>query len=206
MARRTVWQEADRNLEDARDNILAVIEQATEDELKEGLNWYAEARAWIADVADSTGLPLFTVTQVFAALSPGNKIDRNLQDTEALCHAITRSDAQARFKATRVGTYNANKVKAWRILHGEDALRGPKTEAFARNLAGDLEAVTVDRHAFNVAAAGRWIVSEGGPTITPRRYNQVADGYRQVADELGITPAQTQAIAWVVWRRLLEVN
>ncbi len=199
------WTEADAGLKSAYDNVKAVVAQATDEELTEGLNWYDATREQLACLADDTGLPLFTVAQVFAALSPSNRVDRNLQDTEALCHAITRPDARRRFESITVATYGANKLKAWRILHGEDALTGPKCSAFARNLAGDLNPVTVDRHAFNVAAGGRWIVSEGGPRITPRRYEEAAEGYRQVASELDIAPAQAQAIAWVVWRRLQEV-
>lgn len=200
---RNRWAEADASLASARENILGTIEQATHDEWSAGLTWYADSQAWISDLADETDLSPQVVAGVVAALSPNNRWERNLEDARNVCLAVTADDAKDAFDAVSVATFNANKAKAWEILQGKGENSGPKTRAFARNLSGDLSAVTVDRHAFNVAAAGEWIVDKGGPKITPKRYEIVAQGYTDVAQLFGIEPAQAQAIAWITWKRLV---
>jgi hypothetical protein len=68
--------------------------------------------------------------------------------------------------------------------------------AFARNIAGDLDAVTIDMWAFAAACgdlADKYLARAGS-------YETVANAYRIAAKRFGIKPAQMQAIVWVAIR------
>lgn len=69
----------------------------------------------------------------------------------------------------------------------------PKTYNFARNIAGDMGAVTVDVWMCRAAEIGR-----DEPTI--RQYRAIADAVRTLAAEYNMTPAAMQALIWIVER------
>jgi hypothetical protein len=76
---------------------------------------------------------------------------------------------------------------------GFDALKGQKTNAFARAIAGDSDAVVIDVWMMRAAAM---------PTDSPNKsqYNECANAVRVIADEFGITARTTQALIWIVKR------
>ena len=55
------------------ENILAVYDMATPEEIREGVVWYATALAECKRISIDNGVPLNTVVGVTAALSPNNK-------------------------------------------------------------------------------------------------------------------------------------
>ena len=71
---------------------------------------------------------------------------------------------------------------------------GPKTRAFARNISGDREAVTVDVWACRVAGIDETKLSRVGV------YEAVAQAYRDAASVKGVDPATMQATTWVTAR------
>lgn len=83
------------------------------------------------------------------------------------------------------------------VLTVEEAIRGQKVEAFYANLSGDLNRVTIDRHA--IGAATRQEAPATG--VSRAQYRNLEAAYQVAAAQLGIAPAQAQAIAWIVWRR-----
>lgn len=103
------------------------------------------------------------------------------------------------------GTLRSNCGKADAILSGSptfDVLSGPKVRAFAACIIDPTNGtdVVIDRHAFDIAA-GR-TTDDNTRNILGRKgmYEYVADLYVRAARKVGISPAQLQAVTWVVWR------
>lgn len=75
------------------------------------------------------------------------------------------------------------------LVHGLDALRGPKTRAFAQAIAGDPSAVVVDV----------WMCRAAGidpDRLTPRVYALVAADVEHLAAVHGESPRTMQALLW----------
>ena len=74
-----------------------------------------------------------------------------------------------------------------------EPLSGPKVSAFAANLMGDFERVTIDV----------WVLRYYGlsGSITGKRYAELADRIRHEAREHGYDPAEFQAIIWTIIRK-----
>lgn len=171
--------------------ILATFRRATDDQLAAGVAWYADAHS-VALALDPQDV--HRAAGVLAALSPRMPWDRNV-----LLAARTYADGQAS------GTLGGNCRKAERILNGErwqDVLGGDKVRAFAATIADptDPDAVVIDRHAFDVAV-GR-VTDDATRSVLSRKgvYERFAAEYRKVARTVGLSPAQVQAVCWVVWR------
>lgn len=170
--------------------IRRVIDSATDSDISVGLSWYSDAREYAISVAESTQRSVEQVVGVIAALSPQIDWERNKRIAYNFCMGYPVPDQT-----------QANLRKAERILGGEDpeqVLTSPygyqKTLNFYRCISGQHTSVCVDRHAAKIATGREHNNLRG------KRYQAIANAYRTVAEELDITPAQTQAIAWVAWR------
>ena len=187
-------------------NLLTIFEQATPQEVFEGMAWYDEAHELARSISDQFGVSLDVVAGVIAALSPRSKWERNITDGKNILTAYVTGEDPA---AVPVTTFNRNKARAIEILeagtrHG--ALSGPKVCAFADNIEDpDGDIVTVDSHAYNAWAGERVIVNGTGPTITPKRFRECAADYRKLAIVYGISPPQAQAIVWLAWKRIHNI-
>jgi hypothetical protein len=144
---------------------------------------------------------------LFAALSPNNDFHGNLRDMKNMLAA-----AQAGLDITqfRVSTYGNNKRKAWSIVKGSDPLKlivAQKTRSFYKNINNPLdpEPVTVDGHMVNMWRGER-VRLVGLRGITPRVYEQVAQGVREMARGVGLIPNQVQACLWQTWRRIHKIQ
>ena len=76
---------------------------------------------------------------------------------------------------------------------GFDGLRGLKTNAFARAIAGDKDAVVVDVWMCRAAGLGK-----DAPNKT--EYRAIAEAVRTVAAEYRMDPAVMQALIWILVR------
>lgn len=185
-------------------NILAVYFSANAAELHEGHAWYSNATDICYHIADDAKLSLETVVGVLAALSPNNRWNKNVSDTERLIKVFQAGEDTDLLK---VSTYNKNKEKAIRILNGEvpsDVLGGLKVRAFYHCILGR-DAVCIDGHAYAIWAGER-ISTTKTPSISPKLYAAIADDYRTAALQISkikgveLTASQVQAVTWVVWR------
>lgn len=170
--------------------ILRVFDAATPSDVEEGARWYPNQGELAISLADGE----FTLEQtasVLAALSPRTSWSRNVAGAVAL---IKVGPSAAR----DIGCMERNIESATRALtEGFGALSlktAPKTSAFARNIAGDREAVTVDVWAARVAGIDEDLLSRKGA------YDAVAHAYRLAARRRGVDPSTMQATTWVVAR------
>lgn len=170
--------------------ILATFDAATPADIESGARWYDEA----GHLAENMGAVHFggdtlRAAAVISALSPRTSWARNVAGAAALL--CDGPDA-----ARRVGCIGANVDRAVNVMsHGLDGIgNGPKTRAFALNIAGDRAAVTVDVWAARVADLDETLLSRVGA------YDAVAHAYRLAARRRGVDPATMQATTWVVAR------
>lgn len=170
------------------------ILEATDEQVEFGKRWYHEAHNHARDVMHATlgEATLEQAAYVIAALSPQLPWPRNktLALEVANCWADDRNDygfSQAR----ALGYLKDNIAKAWKILNGDlNALRGPKVEAFAANILGDYDQVTLDTWAFKAAGF------DTGYVGSKYQRAEVDKAYRTVAERYGFEPAIAQAIVW----------
>ena len=165
---------------------------ATNEQLHHGMNWYWQAHRICLRISKYTKTPLFKVVGVMAALSPRNKWHRNISDTVDLIR---------RGKKSKVATYNANKYKALAILKAdypeevETLLNGTKIVSFYNNIMRPYKEdhVTVDIWCMRS-------VNFTGNLSAKGAYNGIQKAYTEVSTELGIKPHELQAIVWGVVR------
>lgn len=171
--------------------VVRTFDRANVSDIERGARWYDESGALAAKMAlahRGDGVDLERAASILAALSPRTTWNRNVIGAAAF---LVGGPAAAR----RVGCMSANVERARHAKRdGFAALNGPKTNAFARNIAGDREAVTVDVWACRVADLDESLLSRKGA------YDVVADAYRAAARRRGVDPATMQATTWIVSR------
>lgn len=165
--------------------ILRTFDAASKSDVEHGARWYDEAGELAIELAARHGYSVEQTAAVIAALSPRTTWSRNvagavllLADDEILPGLIGRNVETAREAQS----------------HGFDALNGPKTSRFARNIAGDRESVTVDVWAARVADLDEDLLTRKGA------YDAVEHAYRLAARRRGVDPATMQATTWIVAR------
>lgn len=211
--------------------------------VEEGLQWYPTVHEVAREGAKDVGITQSQASGIIAATSPNLEFDRNVNAVAQLA-GLSKSDwemvgrsasrrtpdnqlmprlpevtSMLREKApSLVGSYDANLVKARRILHGEqwrEVLESPKAHHFAGNIEnpGIDTGVTVDfRHADIIANQmypakdkGRGIEAWRNPGGTLTRYEHMENITRAAAERAsrrhplfkGIMPHDMQAILWV---------
>lgn len=169
--------------------ILATFDRATASDIESGATWYDEAHALAVDLSRYLPGPLKGDVErsaaVIAALSPRTTWTRNVEGATLL---LAKGEVLP-------GLIGRNVVTACHAADdGFAALTGPKTSAFARNIAGDTEAVTVDVWAARVAQVDEKLLTRKGV------YAAVAHAYRLAARRRGVAPTTMQATTWVVAR------
>jgi hypothetical protein len=199
------------------DNIKAVYQLASSQEIVNGKAWYSTANAIAEQLAESYNVRKSCAIGVIAALSPRNKWSRNVADAEAIINAyIDGGSDQAAL--TKVCTFGANKAKAIKILeldsesagngvHFDEVLAilsGPKLREFASCIHG-LDDVCIDGHAWCIHQGGR-VSLKDVPAIGVKLRREIKNDYRQAAADLGVTGYEVQAVTWVAWRRIHGVG
>ena len=170
-----------------------------------GLNWYNEANQFCKDIAKESGLELFQVVGIVAALSPQKSWDAN-------------KDIAYKFiiKKQDTGLHNGVQMnKAYDCLHAENfnevynllSKDQVKTSQFFFNIlfpSVDNNA-TIDRHALGSIIYNQnniKSISDNMSKMTKKQYFFFSDCYKLAAKELGILTHELQAVVWVVYREL----
>ena len=173
------------------------LELATEEEIKDGKNWYKDAQDFSKYLSETYKIDSYVCASVISALSPNNKWKRNKIDAEAVIKAHLNGIAP---ESIKVCTYNANKMKAFRILDGEIITeKSPKTHAFAMNV-GLLssEHITIDK--WHLRACLTKQKTEVVETCTAVQYRRIEKITSQIAKENNLKGYELQAIIWVTIR------
>lgn len=170
------------DIPDMTERLLRAYRRATFAQLMNGHAWYARARELAMDIAGDMRLG----AGLLAAYSP------------ATGWKLTVRNARGMYESRRdQPTLGMSNRKARRILDGEDfedVLTGQKTLNFARAIAGDGDAVVIDRWAIRAAVGGTW------ERVTSAQYKIIAEAYREAARIADVMPADMQAITWLVTR------
>lgn len=167
--------------------VLRVYDRATDTERLAGTQWYLQAFSFVRAASRvHSDAPTENLAVALAHLSPRVHWSRNKRmlldiletgDTVGLRGAIDRAK-DALVSDNPLGTLN-----------------GPKTSAFARNILGDTQAVTVDVHAAYIALGEYPSIALKG-----KAYDDIASAYRNAAKLRGVEPSVMQAVTWCVHR------
>ena len=169
----------------AIESFIALLARATLPDFQAARAWYVEANAfaerltvirpeWSMEVAAS----------VVSAFSPRVTWSHNKAKALQYAQGITP-------KGLRSHVVAADRC----VVEGFNGLKGPKTNAFARAIAGQPDAVVVDVWMCRAAGLGK-----DAPNLT--EYRAIADAIRSIAatPTVCMAPATLQALLWIIVR------
>ena len=158
------------------------IMRATLAQVEQASAWYFGAEAVAREVAANMTLDLDRAACIVSAFSPRERWASNVR--KALDYSVG---------LPVTGLSNNVAMADASLVHGFDALKGLKTNAFARAIAGDTDAVVIDAWMCRAADLG---------TDSPNKtqYNFLADAVRDAAQLFGISPRTAQALIWIIVR------
>lgn len=159
-----------------------MIMQASLRDVELASKWYHEANAVAREVAANMSLDIERASCIVSAFSPRQRWDINVR--QAIAFSIGMEVK---------GLPNNINMATASLVHGFDALKGLKTNAFARAIAGDESAVVIDVWMCRAASIG---------TDSPNKsqYAFISDAVRDAAALFGITPRTAQALIWIIVR------
>ena len=176
------------------DNLNVTFEQADEDTVEKGYDWYLEAHRELFEISIEYDKPITQVAAICSKISPGIKWTNNLRGVRELYSTgITRQG------------YSQNIIVALQIKNGEYgdtftsisecfSTRAKKTMNFYGNLCYPLsnEYVTVDRWIYRVVTS-----SDVELTYIKSHQNQaISNRIKEIAKEKKIIPNMVQAVIW----------
>jgi hypothetical protein len=164
-----------------------IAKTATVAQIEMSVQWYADAEMVAMDVArilNARGVnaTLEVGASVVSSFSPRQRWNRNVVQALEFAHT-----------GLATGLKNNLRMAENSLVLGFDALKGQKTNAFARAIAGDENAVTIDV----------WMCYAGGlDTNAPNKtqYREMSQAVLNVSKELNLTPRATQALIWIIFR------
>jgi len=161
----------------------AIAAKATYGQIEQASKWYLDAERVAHEVARNLGVDLESGASVVSAFSPRERWTNNVE--KAVAFSLGQKV---------VGLSNNLKMAQKSVKLGFDALNGQKTNAFARAIAGDEQAVVID--VWMLRALGI-----EGKTPTQTQYKEMARAVKQTAAFYGTTPRTMQALIWIIVRR-----
>ena len=182
------------------ENILAVYNEATPEDVLEGMEWYPQARVTCENLASMVDYDVQQIAGVMAILSPGMVWDANKTAPGRVLDLHTNGVPWKEW--TGFATYPHNLEKAERVLNGDmSGIKGNKVESFYMNILGYDRFVTVDRWACRIAFGNPKIPGKQSVPSSKKVYNKIAEAYKDAARVADIPNSTIQAITWVSYRR-----
>jgi hypothetical protein len=160
----------------------AIASRATYGQIEQASKWYLDAERVADQVATNLGVTLEVGASVVSAFSPRERWSLNV--AKAIAFSLGET-------VTALGN-NIRMANASLEL-GFKALNGAKTNAFAKAIAGDENAVVID--VWMLRAVG---IEKKSPTQA--QYKVLADAVTATATMYGMTPRSMQALIWVIVR------
>ena len=169
--------------------IVRTLNKADAVTVREGMEWYDEARQLTVKLSLMSEYTTAQVAAAMAHLSPRLRWNQNVEAITdlVLYGTLPAYVMQGPAKRARKALVASEPMNTF-------GKRAKKTLAFARNINGDVNAVTVDTWILNVVGITEQQLKLVGV------YDAVAHAYRLAAKRRGFTPAQLQAITWIVVR------
>ena len=169
---------------------LEYAAKATDSDIQSAKDWYLEASdlAVYMTTLDSD-MSFDQAACVIAALSIRQTWTKNVEYAIRFAHGDTPPVMSAILNILD------------NIMESDDpysAMNGDKTNSFARNIAGDMHAVTLD--VWMIRAAGM----DTSKSLNKTQYKEMASILRDEALEYGMLPAEFQALVWIVARGSAE--
>lgn len=161
---------------------LAIANRATYGQIEQASKWYLDAERVAEEVARNLDVTLEIGATVVSAFSPRERWARNV--TNAIKFSLGEPV---------VALGNNIRMANAALTMGYDALKGQKTNAFARAIAGDENAVVID--VWMLRALG---IEKKSPTQS--QYKEMAKAVTEVANQFGMTPRAMQALIWIIVR------
>ena len=176
-------------------NLDQLFNLATNDQIKQGIEWYKIANKEANKIAKKYNLDVYKVAEVISALSPRNKWKQNIKDADKLCEAFTLGLHPTNIK---VCTFHTNKFKAFNILASNTQITNNslKTFNFVNNIAYlNNDFLTID--IWHLRACFNNMIKISSATIGKIAYQQIKDLTIKKANKLGLTGFEFQAIIWL---------
>lgn len=159
-----------------------LIKQATLGQVEQATKWYLDAETIAREIAKTMNVSIEIGATILSAFSPRERWARNVSN------AVKFS-----FGEPVVALGNNIRMANAGLTLGFDALKGQKTNAFARAIAGNEEAVVIDV----------WMLRAVGiekKTPNQSQYRELANAVRTAGAKHGLTPRTAQALIWIVVR------
>jgi hypothetical protein len=164
------------------DKYRQLVLQATLSQMEQASVWYRDAEEVAEEVARNLDSTLEVGASVVSAFSPRERWSTNV--AKAISFSLGHD-----VKGLKNNTVMANSA----LQIGFEALKGPKTNAFARAIAGDPSAIVIDV----------WMckaVDDELSSPSKKQYVEMTQAVNTVAKEFKITPRTCQALIWIVKR------
>lgn len=173
-----------------RNSINRVIDLSTPELTESGKRWYKSAYDQCADIAINSS---YTVNQVAAAvshLSPRQHWKNNIAYAKELIQTGSAPVMSRSLGNAKLALQSNNPIDTF-------SAGSHKTRSFYLNITNDYEPVTVDSWAARIA-----IGSNDAEKILNRKgmYQAISHAYKLAGNDHGLSPAETQAVAWCVMR------
>tara|TARA_R100000951_G_C2577564_1_gene160820 strand:- start:101 stop:697 length:597 start_codon:yes stop_codon:yes gene_type:complete len=168
---------------------------ATDENIKEGINWYKAANKEAKKIAKKYDIDIYKVSQVISALSPRNKWKQNILDANKVCEAYKLGLHPTDIK---VCTFHSNKFKAFNILANNVSItdKSLKTFNFVNNIAYlNSDFLTVD--IWHLRACFNNLIKINNASIGRIAYEQIKHLTIKKATKLGLKGYEFQAILWL---------
>lgn len=165
-----------------------IVAQAKPSQIEQATQWYADAELVAHEIVDiyksrDMEVSLEQAASIVSAFSPRQRWSVNVRQALRFAHGD---------ETMRCLPNNLKMAKS-ALENGFDALNGKKTNSFARNIAGDENAVTID--IWMLRSAG---LTKDSPNKTD--YTQLSQAIEKIAQETAMTPRTVQALVWIVYR------
>lgn len=182
-------------------NVMNVYASATNAQMDEGGQWYNRAMLLVKEISTTTKVEARRIAYTIAVTS--NNIQWETQERVMLAfveHVLVGGEPRMFLR----GIMPDFAEKGARIiLEGHYAsCVGPKVNAFAENILGNMDVVTLDRHALRVALGHYTDDEMTKKWVAPGRRRRVVEAaYHEAADRTRQPVAFIQAVCWTVCKQ-----
>ena len=187
-------------LKSISNNLDELFNQATENEIIDGKNWYVNANNICKDISVRFDTNTIVAANVMSALSPRNKWDQNVKDAYKVFEA-TKQGLKA--EEIKVCTFHTNKFKAFNAVNNNVLItdKSLKTFNFVNNMAYLSEDhLTVD--IWHLRACFNKLIKIDSASIGRIAYGQIKELTIKKAKSLGLKGYEFQAIIWLICQRV----